>query len=155
MSRLHEVFDYVDGRLYDKNNKERDTCINSGYRNSFIDKTIYRTHRLIWKMHHGNDPHIIDHINLDKLDNRIENLRDVNDSLNVLNVRDSRYTKKFPRGIRLHGNKWRARISYKNERYHLGLFKTIEEAQQAYNTKMYELYHTPVNIEEIIKKYRR
>lgn len=130
-----------DGRLYDHQGKFRDTSINSGYRNSSVDGVLYRTHRLIWKMHNPDDPYILDHIDRDRLNNKIENLRRVDDSQNVINVSDSRYAKKYPRGIRPHGNKWRARISHKNIRYHLGLFKTLDEAIEAYRLKKEELYN--------------
>ena len=44
-----------------------------------VDKkrTLFMAHRIIWKMHYGNDPDTIDHINFDTTDNRLCNLRDV------------------------------------------------------------------------------
>lgn len=45
----------------------------------------YVTHRLIWKMVYGNDPDSIDHLNRDKCDNRLCNLRDVSHSVNMRN----------------------------------------------------------------------
>ena len=45
----------------------------------------YVAHRIIWKMVHGVDPDEIDHINRDKLDNRLINLRDVDHAVNMRN----------------------------------------------------------------------
>jgi hypothetical protein len=46
----------------------------------------YKAHRLAWAKHYGTAPTgIIDHINRDKKDNRIANLRDTSQEVNVLN----------------------------------------------------------------------
>lgn len=47
----------------------------------------YKAHRLAWLYHYGKWPeHNIDHINRNKLDNRIANLRDVPQAVNVYNT---------------------------------------------------------------------
>ena len=45
----------------------------------------YLAHRLAWFLYHGEQPDVIDHINRDKADNRITNLRSVTTSQNLLN----------------------------------------------------------------------
>ncbi len=48
----------------------------------------YKVHRIVWKMHHGEDPPAnlqIDHINRDRHDNRITNLRVVTCKENIHN----------------------------------------------------------------------
>lgn len=52
------------------------TITKYGYRNIHINSINYRAHRLVWKYHNGEIPlgFQIDHINRDRLDNRIENL---------------------------------------------------------------------------------
>ena len=57
----------------------------AGYRNIKIMGGAYQAHRIIWKMAHGDEPREIDHINRDKSDNRIDNLRAVSRSLNMRN----------------------------------------------------------------------
>jgi len=49
----------------------------------------YGAHRLAWFFVHGEQPYIIDHINHDRADNRIANLRNVDYVLNGLNQRRS------------------------------------------------------------------
>ena len=50
----------------------------------------YVAHRLIWKMIHGEEPNEVDHINRDKKDNRLSNLRNVDHSTNMRNRPASR-----------------------------------------------------------------
>jgi hypothetical protein len=52
---------------------------------SFMGKTL-SVHRVAWLLHYGSWPSLcIDHINGDRADNRIENLRDVSLSINAMN----------------------------------------------------------------------
>ena len=57
-----------------------------GYKVIQIDGKRYLGHRLAWLLHYGEEPPAqIDHINRDRSDNRIENLRDGGDSVNQMN----------------------------------------------------------------------
>ncbi|WP_407473518.1 HNH endonuclease [Sulfitobacter sp. PM12] len=51
-----------------------------------LDGGAYLAHRLVWKMITGGEPNVIDHINGDRSDNRICNLRDVTHEQNMKNV---------------------------------------------------------------------
>lgn len=53
------------------------TKFQRGYYSGTLDKSTYKAHRIIYKMVHGEDPDLIDHINGDMSDNRIGNLRSV------------------------------------------------------------------------------
>lgn len=50
-----------------------------------VDNRLYLAHRLIWMMVYGEWPNVIDHKNGDPSDNRLVNLRNVNQSENILN----------------------------------------------------------------------
>lgn len=63
-----------------------------GYRRLRVDGIGYAAHRLIWKLEKRRDPTgFIDHINGVRDDNRIENLRDVTPTQNMLNVVRGRF----------------------------------------------------------------
>ena len=57
-----------------------------GYVTVCVKGKQYKGHRVAWYLYYGSWPTgVIDHINRDKSDNRIENLRDVTPSVNNLN----------------------------------------------------------------------
>lgn len=58
---------------------------NTGYLQVRIDRKPYLVHRLVYLYHTGELPELLDHINMDKLDNRITNLREANKSQNAQN----------------------------------------------------------------------
>lgn len=90
-------------------------------------------HRVVWRMFYEIEPKIIDHINQNKLDNRIENLRSVNFSENAKNRPKSIYNTSGFNGVSFNknSNKWEAYYSKDNKRVYLGLFSSKEEAIKA------------------------
>jgi hypothetical protein len=89
-------------------------------------------HRIIWKHVTGNDPEFIDHINHDRTDNRIENLRSVSTVENCQNQTLSKSNKSGVLGV--HWNtrqrKWIASIRRPGVGFSelLGRFDSVEEA---------------------------
>ena len=110
-----------------RNGKEAGWSQN-GYRYLMVDGTRYAAHRYAWYLYYGVWPKMdIDHINQDKSDNRISNLREATESQNLRNQRKIK-------GYHLHkqSGKWRAMASVDNRVRHIGLFDTEEEARVAY-----------------------
>lgn len=94
----------------------------------------YKTHRLIYLMHHGNLPELIDHIDRDKLNNRIENLRASNKSLNAINSKRSDAGGVSYRADR---GRWQAYIKRDYKQEFIGYFNTEHEAREAVERRKY------------------
>lgn len=71
----------------------------SGYEALAFEGRNYFTHRVIWALCTGEQPRVVDHINGDKQDNRIENLRSVTHRQNIINY----YVAKRGMNIHEHG----------------------------------------------------
>lgn len=107
-----------------------------GYRQISIDGKTYRAHRLVWFYFHNKWPtHNIDHINGIREDNRIENLRDVTQKVNMQNLQKAKRNSKsgllgvdwMPKN-----KKWRAQIRIDGKKVYLGYFVTAQLAHEAY-----------------------
>ena len=89
---------------------------------------IYKIHRLVAFAFLGldieNPKKVIDHINRNRLDNQVSNLRIVSNQQNQWNRNAKGYTKE--------GNNYKARIVINNKKIYLGRFDTEEEANNAY-----------------------
>lgn len=88
-------------------------------------------HRIAWLMTHGVWPtHQIDHINRNKTDNRLANLREASHSQQQMNAPRSKRNKSGCRGVWLpkSENKWRACITVAGKNHWLGTFDRYEDA---------------------------
>lgn len=106
----------------------------SGYRLVNLLNQKFLAHRIAWMYVYGNMPsNYIDHINGNKSDNRIENLRVVSCRGNVENRRfPSKRNKTGFLGVHFHQGKFRASITVDRKRIHIGMFDKPEEAYKAY-----------------------
>lgn len=103
-----------------------------GYRRSTLEGRSFYAHRLTWKMHYGNDPAHIDHINGDRADNRIENLRSVAPADNNKNMGKSRRNNSGIVGVsQIPCGRWSACIVVHGRFIWLGSHATKEEAVRA------------------------
>ncbi len=146
VARLHELFtyDYATGSLFWKvarssarPGKEAGYINSTGYRRVCIDSKETGAHRVVWALVTGDWPigHI-DHINGDKLDNRIENLRDVCASMNTQNLRRAKRNNQSSGLLGVYrassSDKWRSQIRINGQIKHLGTFGSAREAHDAY-----------------------
>lgn len=95
----------------------------------------YKAHRLIWLIECGDIGDMdIDHINMDRADNRLENLRIATRRQNQFNTKARRDNKSGFKGVSLSKPhmKWKAQINTGKNRLYLGLFDTPELAYKAY-----------------------
>lgn len=106
-----------------------------GYRKIKIDGRQHLAHRLAWLYVHGEWPRgLLDHVNGDRGDNRIVNLREATEAQNGQNRRRSQSNN----AARLLGvaptrsGRWKAQIHVAGKQTHLGTFATPEQAHEAY-----------------------
>lgn len=104
----------------------------AGYFSGGILGVNYLAHRVIWKYVHGIDPDQIDHINGNRTDNRLENLRDVPEVLNHRNQKLRSDNSTGAVGVtRRPSGRYRAQISLAGAGIYIGDFDTVEEASAA------------------------
>ena len=107
-----------------------------------INKKLYLTHRLVFLMHKGYLPEILDHINNDAGDNRIENLRAASRSQNAYNSKLASNNKSGYKGVfwLKENKKWRAGITFNKKAIYLGCFDNVEEAAEVVRKAREELH---------------
>lgn len=88
--------------------------------------------RVAFALVHGWLPHIVDHEDGDRTNNRIGNLRAATDEQNMWNRRNGKDRDGTPRGAYFEKGKWRASANHNRRKVHLGMFDTPEAAHQAY-----------------------
>lgn len=112
----------------------------NGYREVRIKDRSYRLHSLAWLYCYGYMPQQVDHINGLRSDNRITNLRNVDQSINTKNAARRKDNTSGFTGVyffkRL--NKWAAKIVSEGRQIHVGCFDTPEEANKARKNELYK-----------------
>lgn len=115
-------------------------CLDSrGYLVITIDRKRYYAHRMAWLYMNGSMPSMnIDHMDGNKSNNKISNIRDVSVSTNAQNLKQatSRNLSTGVLGVRMLKGKYLSQITIDGKDRHLGTFNSPEEAHEAYlNTK--------------------
>jgi hypothetical protein len=136
---VKQLFKYRDGELYWKNSPAHSVRIGqkagtlkpTGYYQIKIKEKKYLNHRLIFLMYHGYLPKILDHIDGNRANNKIENLREVTLVQNQHNRKINKNNSSGVKGVswRKLVNKWEVKICVNNKRKHLGFFADLELAE--------------------------
>lgn len=138
-----EYLEYRDGNLFwIKSTSNRASignvagCNNtkSGYVFIGLLGKTYLAHRIVWEMHNGDlkSGEWIDHINMSKSDNRIENLRICNFNESQCNKNMQSNNTSGYKGVTWNKNakKWKARVQYDGKEHHIGYFDSALEAYE-------------------------
>ncbi len=128
-------------------------CLSRGYKKASINGKVVPLQRIIWSFMYGepDEGMIIDHINGNRSDNRIDNLRLVTPSQNTQNQHKPRKDNLSSgiKGVTLYkpNGTWQAQIRAHGKYYYIGRYKTKEEAAEAYKegAKKYHTHNPIVN----------
>lgn len=130
LAKYKDTFRSVKGKILNPYVNDR------GYRVVSFGKKKIKVHQLVAVafLNHKIDGlnKVVDHIDNNKSNNRVDNLQVISQRENV--VKDSK--SKVSRGVFKAGNKFAARIMINNKYKYLGVFESVKEASEAYN---YEL----------------
>ncbi len=148
---LKELLIYSDGDLWWKSSGSgRSICkplgcvdVTTGYARAMVLGKRYYLHRLVWAHQTGAWPSgEIDHIDGNKTNNKICNLREASRCENMRNIPISTSNKSGFKGVSWDKGKcrWVAQISIDGKGKRLGRFKTAVEAHKAYVVAA-EKYH--------------
>jgi len=133
------LFEYVDGDLLWKNpsnpkrvavGQKAGTVSKRGYVHVQVHGKIYKTHQLVFLMHKGYMPKLVDHINGVLVDNRIENLREASIAENQQNAKLRNDNTSGLKNVSWHKRtkKWAVQLSFKGKVKHFGSFDDVELA---------------------------
>lgn len=132
-----ELFEYRDGELYWKvdaayNVKSGSIAGNlekTGYKRITYKGRSYLAHRIIFLIHHGFLPPIVDHIDNNPLNNKIQNLRNADKSKNGMNRRANFNCATGIKNVTKAGKKFRVAITVKQKYINIGTFENLELAE--------------------------
>jgi hypothetical protein len=134
-AELHSLFDYKDGVLTWKQGRKNGRVAGSlkptGYTVVEINNNNIMAHRLVWMMHNGSFEGFIDHIDGNRSNNKIENLRLATVLQNSWNRKNNSNNRTGVKGVHQikATNKYQARICIGNKRLVLGSFEDLELAE--------------------------
>lgn len=135
---FQNVFEYRDGNLYWTNNgpikmrgKLAGTINERGYVKVSVADKRYGVHQIVFAMHNGYIPENIDHINGNKSDNRIENLRPATKAQNGYNRKLPPNNTSGAKNVsyRADTNKWRVDVRVDGKSHCFGSYEDFDLAE--------------------------
>ena len=144
---LQSIFEYHDGQLFRKvdcksfkKGMKVGWVGKNGYFCTDVNGVRYRLHRLIYQFHYGNCPEFLDHIDCNKSNNKIENLRPATSKQNSANRKITKTNKLGLKGVCFDKKKYKASIKINGKSIHIGTFNDPNIAHFAYCKKAKELF---------------
>ncbi len=141
---LRRAFSYdpCSGQIFSSSGRKVGSKLPVGYIYITAKERKILAHRLAWFLHYGDWPHgQVDHINRNRTDNTLSNLRLASPAENAQNTGLKRSnTSGFPGVVRTKDGKWYAQIRAGGKRLWLGYFDEKELAATAYAVARNELH---------------
>lgn len=138
-ARLHELFDYKDGQLIWKISRggkaQKGSVagrkVKHNYTQIEVDRKTYYLHRLVFIYHNGYCPKVIDHIDGNPANNKLENLREATLSENQMNSKISKNNSTGMKNVNWNteANKYRVELSVNGRNKFIGYFDDPELAE--------------------------
>jgi hypothetical protein len=129
LKSLSSTYLYEDGEIFIK--RKVGHLNSKGYKMVMIGRSYYSSHRIVWALCHGEWPNgIIDHIDGNRQNNRIENLRIVTASQNQRNRTVHRNGKLYGTSRIPASGRWRSKVTVNGKSIHLGMFATQKQAHE-------------------------
>lgn len=138
---LFDKFYHSSGKLYWKHSNKESGCVNKhdNYRYVKVLGKLRKTHRMIFLMLKRYLPKIVDHIDQNRLNNIIYNLRPSDSASNQIN-RKKQASKSGVRGVyKQTDTTWVYDFSYRGVRYKVKGFESVEEARAAHAARFNEV----------------
>ena len=131
--KVKEQYNYKDGELYHRKNGKKVVCSKTKgqrYLRINVQGKSYALHRIIFLYHVGYFPKVTDHIDGNRYNNRIENLREVTQQQNCLNRTHTAHSKSPYKNVYWNkaANKWAVVMSVDGIRKYFSLFEDIDLA---------------------------
>lgn len=136
---VKSLFDYDDGRLRWRIRPAthilKGDIAGSHSQNRYIQVVwkgqTYVLHKLIFIYHHGWMPEVVDHIDGNTKNNRIENLRAATKTQNQHNRRANCRSTSGIKNVVKHRNKWQVSIKKNGRAHYIGTFSDLDAAAKA------------------------
>lgn len=113
-----------------------------GYVEISVKNKTYLAHRLAFFLTTGEWPENVDHINMDRADNRLVNLRAADRSLNMANTKSHKDSKTGLKGVTFDKptRKFRAQVMVAGRQNYLGIYDCPAAANFAYQVAASRLF---------------